>query len=399
MTRRLKKKFKIILPILFILLVIVIVLGINNMSKRINKSEAKKETKIEEKKEEPIKEEEMINKDIFNDYYDKANIILNNMTIDEKINQLLIVRVPAYNGLEVMKNNQFGGYILFARDVTNITKEDLINKINSYKEVSKISPIIAIDEEGGDISRLNLNPSIVPTPFKSPKELYNEGGLDLIEEDLKNKNKLLEELGINLNLAPVIDIADEDSFIFNRTISSDVNIVSDYTKRVINTSKLSKVSYVLKHFPGYGNNLDTHKGLSIDERTLDEFRNKDFIPFKRGIEEKAECILVNHNIIKNVEDNIPASLSKNIHNILRDELAFTGIIITDDLYMDAIKEYVDKPSIQAVNAGNDMIIITDYEQGILDIKEAINNGILSEETINSAVRRILAWKYYKGMIE
>ena len=399
MTRRLKKKFKIILPILFILLVIVIVLGINNMSKKINKPETKKETKIEEKKEEPIKEEEMINKDIFNDYYDKADIILNNMTIDEKINQLLIVRVPVENGLEVMKNNQFGGYILFARDVTNITKEDLINKINSYKEVSKISPIIAIDEEGGDISRLNYNPSIVPTPFKSPKELYNEGGLDLIEEDLKNKNKLLEELGINLNLAPVIDIADEDSFIFDRTISSDVNIVSDYTKRVINTSKLSKVSYVLKHFPGYGNNLDTHKGLSIDERTIDEFRNKDFIPFKRGIEEKAECILVNHNIIKNVEDNIPASLSKNIHNILRDELAFTGIIITDDLYMDAIKEYVDKPSIQAVNAGNDMIIITDYEQGILDIKEALNNGILSEETINAAVRRILAWKYYKGMIE
>ena len=398
MTRRLKKKFKIILPILFILLVIVIVLGINNMSKKINKPETKKETKIEEKKEEPIKEEEMINKDIFNDYYDKADIILNNMTIDEKINQLLIVRVPVKNGLEVMKNNQFGGYILFARDVTNITKEDLINKINSYKEVSKISPIIAIDEEGGDISRLNLNPSIVPTPFKSPKELYNEGGLDLIEEDLKNKNKLLEELGINLNLAPVIDIADEDSFIFDRTISSDVNIVSDYTKRVINTSKLSKVSYVLKHFPGYGNNLDTHKGLSIDERTLDEFRNKDFIPFKRGIEEKAECILVNHNIIKNVEDNIPASLSKNIHNILRDELAFTGIIITDDLYMDAIKEYVDKPSIQAVNAGNDMIIITDYIQGINDIKEALNNGILNEETINTAVKRILAWKYYKGMI-
>jgi beta-N-acetylhexosaminidase len=290
--------------------------------------------------------------------------------------------------------------ICLSFDIFEIHSKAFFNLVSSkYTNDSSNTNGTSIQLSNAEILKAKYNSSIVPTPFKSPKELYETGGLDLIEEDLKNKNKLLEELGINLNLALVTDVADENSFIFNRTISSDVNIVSEYTNRVINTSKLSKVSYVLKHFPGYGNNLDTHKELSIDERTIDEFRNKDFIPFKRGIEEKAECILVNHNIIKNIEDNIPASLSKNIHNILRDELAFTGIIITDDLYMDAIKEYVDKPSIQAVNAGNDMIIITDYEQGILDIKEALNNGIINEETINTAVRRILAWKYYKGMIE
>ena len=398
MARRLKKKFIVIIPVLLILIILGIILSIKGLTKdKAKEKKTIKEVIIDD--EVIIPEEKVVNKELFSDYYEKALELLNSMTIDEKIAQLFIVRVPINNSLEIMRSNQFGGYILFGRDVENISKEELINKINSYREVSKISPIITIDEEGGTISRLNNNPRIVENPFKSPKEIYELGGLDLIEEDIRNKNKLLEELGINLNLAPVVDVADEGSFIYNRTISSDVSIVEEYTKRVIDVSKESKVSYVLKHFPGYGNNLDTHKGLAIDERTIEDFRNKDFLPFIEGIKSGAECILVNHNIIKNIEDNIPASLSKNIHNILREELEFSGIIITDDLYMDAIKKYIDKPSIQAVNAGNDMIIITDYAQGINDIKEAISNGIINEETINIAVKRILAWKYYKGMIE
>lgn len=154
----------------------------------------------------------------------------------------------------------------------------------------------------------------------------------------------------------------------------------------------------MKHFPGYGNNADTHTGISIDNRTLESFEKSDFLTFEAGIKENGEAILVNHNIIVNIENNIPASLSPKVHNILRSELGFTGIVMTDDLAMDAIKNYVGKPSVQALKSGNDNHIITDYEEGIKEIKEALNSGTIGMVTINKAVTKILAWKYYKKMM-
>lgn len=408
MARRLKKRFKYI----FVVLILIALLfgGYNYYLKNNKKKDIKEEKVVEKIKEqdeeiiEDIKEElpyeKIINdKGIFKDYYEKAYDKLQSMSLDEKINQIFLVRVPQYDGTNILNQYQFGGYLLFGRDVINITKEDLINKIRGYQEVSNIPIIVAIDEEGGDISRIKDNPNLVSEPFLSPMELYNIGGLDLIESDLRRKNILLEELGINLNMAPVLDLASSESFIYKRTLGQDVNITSLYAARVVQVSKSSKVSYVLKHFPGYGDNLDTHKGLSIDNRTLEELSNKDFLPFKSGIEAGAECVLVNHNILTNIEDGVPASLSKEVHNILRNDLNYTGIIITDDLYMDAIKEYQDKPSIKALLAGNDMIIITNYVQGVNEIKEAINNNEIDINMLDKAVLRVLAWKYYKGLLE
>ena len=408
MAKEKKKRFKYIFVIL--ILIVILLGGYNYYLKNNKKKDIKEEKVVEKIKEqdeeiiEDIKEElpyeKIINdKGIFRDYYEKAYDKLQSMSLDEKINQIFLVRVPQYAGTNVLKQYQFGGYLLFGRDVVNITKEDLINKIRGYQEVSNIPIIVAIDEEGGDISRIKDNPSLVSEPFLSPMELYNIGGLDLIESDLRRKNILLEELGINLNLAPVLDLASSESFIYKRTLGQDVNITSLYAARVVQVSKSSKVSYALKHFPGYVDNLDTHKGLSIDSRTLEELSNKDFLPFKSGIEVGAECVLVNHNILTNIEDGVPASLSKEVHNILRNDLNYTGIIITDDLYMDAIKEYQDKPSIKALLAGNDMIIITNYVQGVNEIKEALNNNEIDINLLDKAVLRVLAWKYYKGLLE
>ena len=408
MAKEKKKRFKYIFVIL--ILIVILLGGYNYYLKNNKKKDIKEEKVVEKIKEqdeeiiEDIKEElpyeKIINdKGIFKDYYEKAYDKLQSMSLDEKINQIFLVRVPQYDGTNILKQYQFGGYLLFGRDVVNITKEDLINKIRGYQEVSNIPIIVAIDEEGGDISRIKDNPNLVSEPFLSPMELYNIGGLDLIESDLRRKNILLEELGINLNLAPVLDLASSESFIYKRTLGQDVNITSLYAARVVQVSKSSKVSYALKHFPGYGDNLDTHKGLSIDNRTLEELSNKDFLPFKSGIEAGAECVLVNHNILTNIEDGVPASLSKKVHNILRNDLNYTGIIITDDLYMDAIKEYQDKPSIKALLAGNDMIIITNYVQGVNEIKEALNNNEIDINLLDKAVLRVLAWKYYKGLLE
>lgn len=351
------------------------------------------------RQEEKYKKLNVESKEMFSDYYTKATNTLNNMTLDEKISQLFLVRVPD-NSIEEVSKYQFGGYILFGKDTKNLTKEELKNKIETWQSVSKIPLLIAVDEEGGTVVRISNNNKIRDSKFKSSQELYNDGGFELIKNDTIQKNNLLYELGINVNLAPVADIStNEDDYIYSRSFGKDALETSKYIKTVINASKGTKVSNVLKHFPGYGNNLDTHTGISIDNKTIEDFRKNDFLPFKSGIEEGAEAILVSHNIINNIE-NIHASLSKNIHNILRNELNFTGIIMTDDLAMSAIKDYVnDSPSVMALKAGNDLIIITDYLTGINDIKEALKNGDLEESLIDKAVLRVLSWKYYKGLLK
>ena len=336
---------------------------------------------------------------IFSNYYEQALEKLKAMSLDEKIAQVLLVRVPKDNGIEVLSQYQFGGYLLFARDTMNNTKEDFINKIRAYQNVSKIPLIVAVDEEGGSVNRISINPNLVEEPFRSSADLYREGGLDLIDEDTRRKNSILEELGINFNLAPVVDIASENSFIYKRTLGTDLDVLNEYVKRTINISKESKVSYCLKHFPGYGDNVDTHTGMAEDFRYLNELEIKDLIPFKTGIENGAEAILVNHNILVNIDNSSPASLSMVIHNILRNNLGFTGIIVTDDLYMDAIKNYYDRPVIRALEAGNDLIIINDYGSGINEIKDAINNNSFDINILDKAVLRVLSWKYYKGLID
>ena len=336
---------------------------------------------------------------IFSNYYEQALEKLKAMSLDEKIAQVLLVRVPKDNGIEVLSQYQFGGYLLFARDTMNTTKEDFINKIRAYQNVSKIPLIVAVDEEGGSVNRISINPNLVEEPFRSSADLYREGGLDLIDEDTRRKNSILGELGINFNLAPVVDIASENSFIYKRTLGTDLDVLNEYVKRTINISKESKVSYCLKHFPGYGDNVDTHTGMAEDFRYLNELEIKDLIPFKTGIENGAEAILVNHNILVNIDNSSPASLSMVIHNILRNNLGFTGIIVTDDLYMDAIKNYYDRPVIRALEAGNDLIIINDYGSGINEIKDAINNNSFDINILDKAVLRVLSWKYYKGLID
>ena len=352
-----------------------------------------------EEKYEKTKQVNLESKELFEDYYNKANKLLNTMTIDEKIAQLFLVRVPD-NSLEEVKKYQFGGYILFSKDTKNLTKDELKNKIASWQNVSKIPLLIAVDEEGGTVVRISNNKNLRETKFKSSQELYNEGGFDLIKEDTKEKNNLLYELGINVNLAPVADIStNPDDYMYKRSFGKDYTKTKEYIKTVIRASKNTNVSNVLKHFPGYGNNVDTHTGVAIDNRTLDEFRKNDFIPFIQGINEGAEAILVSHNIIENIE-NVPASLSKNVHNILRNELKFSGIIMTDDLAMSGITTYIaESPSVMALKAGNDLIIITDYLTGINDIKNSLNNNEINEDLINKAVLKIIAWKYYKGLIK
>lgn len=325
---------------------------------------------------------------------------LNNMTLSQKVGQMFFVLVDENTAIDEIIEYDLGGVLLFYKDFKDKTKLEVIDMINNYQNVSMIPMFIGVDEEGGDVNRVSLNEELCEEPFKSPSELFNEGGFDLIISDTYNKINLLKELGININFAPVADISlNENNYIHNRTFKADANKTAAYIKIVSSIMSENHFGSVLKHFPGYGDNIDTHSEIAIDNRDLNSFYNTDFKPFIEGIKANATMVLMSHNIIKNVED-VPASLSIKMHEILRNDLNFDGIIITDDLAMKGIMNlYGEKEAaIRAIKAKNDMICTTDYREMIDAVIEAINDGEIDVELIDEAVLRILNMKIDLGII-
>lgn len=369
---------------------------------RLDKNKLNQNISIIDYKENKTNKEEIPNiyldNGLFNKYYNKAYTKLKTLSLEEKIGQIFLVRYPDTNQLEELKKYSFGGYLFFRKDFNNKTEQEVKNMISNLQKVSKTPILTAVDEEGGIVVRISSNKNLVNERFKSPQELYKEGGFDSIKKDTIYKSSILKNLGINLNLAPVVDIStNKDDYIYSRTIGLNKDFTKEYSKTVIKASKNTGVSYTLKHFPGYGSNKDTHKEITVDKRRYEDIKNNDMIPFKEGINEKAEAILVNHNIIENIDKTLPASLSPTIHNILRNDLKFTGIVITDDLDMGAITSINDSV-LKAIISGNDLIITTDYENNINQVTKSIKDGMISEKLIDKMVFRILAWKYYKGLM-
>ena len=383
-----RKKKKIVWLLLIVFLLLGIYLYKNN---NIEEKNIIKEKKINDK---------TITKGIFKNYYNKASKIVDKMTIEEKVGQLFLVRYNK-NDVEYLSNFYPGGYILFAKDFQNHTKDSLRKEIEHDQELNKYKLIIGVDEEGGYVTRVSRFPAFRSEKFASPRTYYEQGGYDLLEKMENEKATLLKEIGINLNLAPVADIStNENDFINNRTFGRDAKETSNYIKNMVKYANNNKINSCLKHFPGYGNNEDTHTGMAIDNRNYETFKENDYLPFIAGIEENVPCILVSHNIMMSVDNTYPSTLSEKVIKELRDTLGFTGIIITDDLSMDAVKKYVEDSSAAtlAINAGNDMLITSDFISMKNEVLNSLKEGKIKEETINKAVTRIIAWKYYSELL-
>ena len=331
---------------------------------------------------------------IFSDYYVMAYNKLNSMSINEKISQLLLVNYQ--NDMQDVVNKYHLGGLIFDNDFfKNKTREDILNNISNLQSKSKIPFLMGVMEEGGDEIPVSSNPALIEDKFLSPSKLFEKGGFPLIKDDTIKKSDSLYRLGLNLNLAPVVDISDEDAFMFDRTLKENISNTGEYAKTVINASKNTGVSYVLKHFPGYSNNIDTDTWVSIDNRSIEEIK-EEIIPFEEGIKVGAESIMVNNTIVKALDNNNPASLSLNIHNLLRDDLKFTGVIIAD--ISEAALDNISNKYIKAIMRGNDLIIVDNFDDAINEIGNALINNTISEDLINYHVSRILAWKLYKGMM-
>lgn len=327
--------------------------------------------------------------------------LLSAMTVEEKVGQMFFVRCPDVGAAQAVSQYKLGGYILFGRDFKDKTAEQVRSDIDSYQMAAGVPLLIGTDEEGGTVVRASSNPNLFSHVCQSPQALYAQEGMDSIIQDARQKSMTLLDLGVNVNLAPVADVStDPNDFIYDRAFGQDAQATANYVSQVVKAMDAEGIGSVLKHFPGYGNNADTHTGVAIDERPYETFQTSDYLPFTAGIQAGADAVLVSHNVMTCVDDQLPASLSPAVHKELRDTLGFQGVIMTDDLAMDAVAAYATNESaaVMAVQAGNDMIVTTDFQTQIPQVVEAVKNGTIDEEQIDQSVTRVLKWKYDLGLL-
>lgn len=341
-----------------------------------------------------------VSTELFGKYYDAASKIMEDMTLEEKIGQLFLVRYDKNLASSWVSDYYPGGFVMFAKDFANQTKDSIKEEIDNLQSISKIPLVIAVDEEGGYVTRVSRYSNFRDSKFLSPREYYDTGGEELLEKTEKEKATLLLSTGINLNLAPVVDVSvNSNDFINNRTFNRDARDTAVLIGKMVNYANEVGISSSLKHFPGYGNNVDTHTGVAIDERSYENFLENDYLPFKEGIKNRVPTVLVSHNIINCIDSRYPATLSKKVIAELREKLNFSGVVITDDLSMDAVNSYVEDGSaaVLAVNAGDDLIITSDFVKMYREVYQAVTDKKIDIKTIDQAVKRNIAWKIAYNM--
>ena len=332
----------------------------------------------------------------------KLDKIISGMTLEEKVGQLFYVRCPDEGATQWITDYHLGGFVLFGRDFAEKTVEQVRHDIQSYQQASiKVPLLIGVDEEGGDVVRISDNPNLYSEAFPSPKNVYEQGGWEAIDATENEKAHLLLSLGVNVNMAPVCDISDDPySFIYSRSFSGDVSEVNTFVTKTVNICKEKRLGTVLKHFPGYGDNADTHEDMVYDDRSYETYQKTDFQPFKAGVEAGADSVLVAHIVVESMDDSLPASLSPKVHEVLRTELDFDGVIMTDDLAMEGVAKYTDADTaaVAAVQCGNDLLCCSDVETEYPAVLEAVQSGVITEERVDESVRRILRWKQNLGLL-
>lgn len=331
---------------------------------------------------------------------DPMETLMDSLTLEQKVGQIFLARCPETGAAEAVQQYHLGGFVLFDRDFEGETSSSMAQKIAGYQGVSDIPLLIAVDEEGGTVNRVSSHKAFRAYPFPSPRELYTKGGLELIHNTEAEKAQLLSGLGINVNLAPVCDITtNPGAFMYRRSLGQSPAVTGEFVADSIQTMGRFGVAAVMKHFPGYGNNADTHTGIARDSRSLETLETEDMQPFFAGISAGGGAILVSHTIVEAIDPECPASLSQPMNYYLRLAMNFGGVIITDDLSMDAIAaQYgTEEAAVLAVLAGNDLLCSTEFETQYSAVLKACRSGRIPEAVLNEAVERVLRWKAQMGL--
>ena len=332
---------------------------------------------------------------------DPVDLLLSGLTTEEKVGQLFLARCRKETAAEDIAQYHLGGLVLFDRDTEDETPESLRQTLERYQKAATIPLLIAVDEEGGSVVRISDKPAFRDAPFSSPRSLYEGGGMEALRTAEAEKDALLSDLGINVNLAPVCDITtDPAAFLYDRSLGQSPELTCQWVQIAVEEGQTYGIGCVLKHFPGYGNNADTHVGIAIENRSLEELEAQDLLPFAAGMEAGCGAVMVSHIQVTALDAEYPASLSPAVHRYVRETMGYNGVLVTDDLVMDAISvPYgVGEAAVLAVLAGNDLLISSDFPEQYAAVLEAIREGRISEEQIDNAVRRILLWKQSLGLL-
>lgn len=332
---------------------------------------------------------------------------IDHMTPAEKAGQLLMadfrqnadgtgMTVLSAEAKEAISAYHIGGVILFAENLD--TAEQTKQLTADLQAAADLPLFIGIDEEGGLVSRLDKsNIPHEPIPAAAEIEDAAAAGRTIGEE--------LTELGINVDFAPIADVNTnpDNPVIGTRAFSSDPKIAAEQVGRFIRAMEETGVSACAKHFPGHGDTaMDSHKGETYVEHDMERLRTVEFVPFGEAIAAHVDFIMAGHIQTPNATtDGMPASLSPELLGILRQELGFTGIIITDAMNMGAIVESygAGESAVLAVQAGVDIVLMpANLAEAAEALTEAIESGGISAERVNESLTRILSLKYDKGML-
>lgn len=325
------------------------------------------------------------------------------MSTDEKIGQLIITGFQGYEVDEsltsLIKDYHVGGTILFSRNAESA--QQMVNLNNEIIEANgnNTPMFITMDEEGGMVTRLPDDIQSLPSPYT----IAATGSKDLCYKFGKQLGTQISSLGFCTGNSPDLDIWSnpDNTVIGDRAYGKDTESVITYGMAAMNGIRDGGAIPVGKHFPGHGDtSVDSHYGLPIVTKTLDELNNMEFAPFKEAIKQGIPAIMVTHIILDSVDNEYPSSMSdKVVNGILRNELGFSGVCFSDDMTMGAITDNfsIEKASVMAINAGVDCLLICHEYENTLNvikaIKEAVTSGVITQDRLNEAVLRILTLKH------
>ena len=340
----------------------------------------------------------------------QINQMIESFTIEEKVGQLFMVTPEAligYNQVTQAKETTYkaiekypvGGVIYFSGNIQNPKQvTEMSRNLNNYsKKIIDVPMFIGIDEEGGDVARISNNSNFDVPTFDNMRSFGDSGDINNANNIGVEIGKYLNEYGINLNFAPVADVITNPSntVIGNRSFGTSPDLVASMSMSYAKGLESQKVHACMKHFPGHGGTLeDSHQGRAYTNKTLNELKQAELVPFKEGVEQDIKFIMVSHISAPEITgDNVPSSLSRiMVTDVLREEMGYENIIITDAMNMGAISQHYSskEAAILAIEAGVDIILMPeDLNMAYNGLIEAVNSGRISEKRIDQSLERIL----------
>ncbi|MCK1987751.1 MAG: beta-N-acetylhexosaminidase [Lysinibacillus fusiformis] len=340
---------------------------------------------------------------VYTEITDEIAETINQMTLDEKLGQMMFAGVSGTSLQQetksLIRDYKVGGLILYANNLeTPQQTVSLMNDLMTANGTNRLPLFLGTDQEGGKVVRLPGPLKNFPTNQKigqinQPQFSYEIG--QLLGEQLK-------AFGFNLDFAPVMDVNSNPNnpIIGDRSFSNRPDIVSQLGIQTMQGLESQQVIPVIKHFPGHGDtSVDSHLELPKVSKSLDDLNKLELIPFKAAIDKGVDVVMVGHILLPKIDQQYPSSMSKVIiTGLLRNQLGFDGVVMTDDMTMKAITNHVSigQAAVDSVKAGNDIILIAhefaNVTTAIDALKVAVKNGEISEQQINDSVRRIIQLK-------